>query len=70
MACPLFGAKLFSEPMLAACQLNIFEHISIKHDDVIKLRYFPRYWPFVWGIHGSRKTMFYDLILKSKILTK
>ena len=21
------------------------------HDDVIKWRLFPRYWPFVWGIH-------------------
>ena len=21
------------------------------HDDVIKWKYFPRYWPFVWGIH-------------------
>ena len=24
-----------------------------KHDDVIKWRYFPRYWPFVRGIHRS-----------------
>ena len=24
------------------------------HDDVIKRRYFPRYWPFVRGIHRSR----------------
>ena len=23
------------------------------HDDVIKLKYFPRYWPFVRGIHRS-----------------
>ena len=23
------------------------------HDDVIKLKHFPRYWPFVWGIHWS-----------------
>ena len=22
-------------------------------DDVIKWKYFPRYWPFVWGIHRS-----------------
>ena len=21
------------------------------HDDVIKWKHFPRYWPFVWGIH-------------------
>ena len=23
------------------------------HDDVIKWKHFPRYWPFVWGIHRS-----------------
>ena len=23
------------------------------HDDVIKWKHFPRYWPFVWGIHWS-----------------
>ena len=27
-------------------------YIRLKcHDDVIKWKYFPRYWPFVWGIH-------------------
>ena len=25
------------------------------HDDVIKWKHFPRYWPFVWGIHRSRR---------------
>ena len=24
-----------------------------QHDDVIKAKHFPRYWPFVWGIHRS-----------------
>ena len=24
------------------------------YDNVIKWKYFPRYWPFVWGIHRSR----------------
>ena len=23
------------------------------HDDVIKWKHFPHYWPFVWGIHRS-----------------
>ena len=23
------------------------------HDDVIQWKHFPRYWPFVWGIHRS-----------------
>ena len=26
---------------------------SVKHDDVIKWKHFPRYWPFVRGIHRS-----------------
>ena len=25
----------------------------ISDDDVIKWKYFPRYWPYVRGIHGS-----------------
>ena len=28
-------------------------HHGIEHDGVIKWRYFPRYWPFVRGIHRS-----------------
>ena len=28
-------------------------HIWKPHDDVIKWKHFPRYWPFVWGIHRS-----------------
>ena len=27
--------------------------ISSYHDDVIKWKHFPRYWPFVWEIHRS-----------------
>ena len=27
--------------------------VIILHDDIIKRKYFPRYWPFVWGIHRS-----------------
>ena len=27
---------------------------GINHDDVIKWKHFPRYWPFVRGIHRSR----------------
>ena len=27
--------------------------MNAKHDDVIKWKYFPRYWPFVRGIHRS-----------------
>ena len=32
--------------------LRVF-FIILKHDDVIKWKYFPRYWPFVRGIHRS-----------------
>ena len=28
-------------------------HYYLQHDDVIKWKQFPRYWPFVWGIHRS-----------------
>ena len=30
---------------------NLAKHF--KHDDVIRWRHFPRYWPFVVGIHRS-----------------
>ena len=26
-------------------------HENVSHDDVIKWKHFPRYWPFVRGIH-------------------
>ena len=29
------------------------DSIPCKHDDVIKWQHFPRYWPFVQGIHRS-----------------
>ena len=31
----------------------IMEPSLLKHDDVIKWKHFPRYWPFVRGIHRS-----------------
>ena len=34
-------------------QVTKTPHIS-PHDDVIKWKHFPRYWPFVLGIHRSR----------------
>ena len=30
--------------------LSVIEKL---HDDVMKWKYFPRYWPFVWAIHRS-----------------
>ena len=32
---------------------SISSYLDISHDDVIKWKHFPRYWPFVWGIHRS-----------------
>ena len=37
---------------LNACTL--MPRIDMIHDDVIKWKHFPRYWPFVRGIHRSR----------------
>ena len=34
------------------CSSTWFPVIS-SHDDVTKWKHFPRYWPFVWGIHRS-----------------
>ena len=33
-------------------QLN-FGSLPLLHDDVIKWKHFPYYWPFMWGIHRS-----------------
>ena len=33
--------------------LSTWRQISASHDDVIKWKHFPRYWPFVRGIHRS-----------------
>ena len=30
-----------------------YSHLGYMHDDVIKWKHFPRYWPFVRGIHRS-----------------
>ena len=38
-----FGSFFFSPP--------VFWFEFLTHDDVIKWKHFPRYWPFVWGIH-------------------
>ena len=33
--------------------LRFSRNLNDYHDDVIKWKHFPRYWPFVWGIHRS-----------------
>ena len=43
------------------------------HDDVIKWKHFPHYWPFVWGIHRGQRTVtrsfevFFDLRLNKRL---
>ena len=32
---------------------HLMDKVFGLHDDVIKWKYFPRYWPFVRGIHRS-----------------
>ena len=47
---------LGQETMVCAACFSIFlrlHAIAIQHDDVIKWKHFPRYWPFVRGIHRS-----------------
>ena len=42
-------------PCNECCQVSATRRSATRkfHDDVIKLRHFPRYWPFVRGIHRS-----------------
>ena len=39
-------------PQMHSCCMD-FSRIFKTHDDVIKWKHFPRYWPFVRGIHWS-----------------
>ena len=50
--------KMTYDKMTYATWKHLHGAASIKdtfllHDDVIKCKHFPRYWPFVWGIHRS-----------------
>ena len=51
-ACGEINELSFSNPNRQKGQLCL-RHISTTHDDVIKWKHFPRYWPFVRGIHRS-----------------
>ena len=61
--CPLQikfnGDCAISFPAIISLQLgrchNIFENSLklVSHDDIIKWKHFPHYWPFVQGIHWS-----------------
>ena len=49
------GDKPLSEAMMAkfATHICVTRPQCVNHDDVIKWKHFPRYWPFVRGIHRS-----------------
>ena len=67
--CQITGVHLYSWPINATCvnmcgsktvHTNYtivwfmgLDIVHVDHDDVIKWRHFPRYWPFVRGIHRS-----------------
>ena len=53
--CPNFSTDLTIRIFRSGQNLHdIFHHTFCVHDDVIKWKHFPRYWPFVRGIHRSR----------------
>ena len=52
-----YSVKISIEFMKWGVEVGVFRDIQVKnmaaHDDVIKWKHFPRYWPFVRGIHRS-----------------
>ena len=67
----------FSSPqmdllVLIHCNMHLLSNYGSHHDDVIKWKHFPSYWPFVQGIHQSpvnsphkgqwRRTLVFSLI--------
>ena len=61
------GSLKYSRDAYYCCpdrQMNCYEF----HDDVIKWKHFPRYWPFVRVIHRSRDAeLFFDLRMKKPL---
>ena len=54
------------------CGLMLCDFNHNLHDDVIKWKHFPRYWPFVRGIHRRRPVtrsfdVFFDLRLNKQL---
>ena len=58
-------------------ELQLDQGLNLKesHDDVIKWKHFPHYWPFVWGIHRGLPAqrpvtwsfdVFFDLCLNKR----
>ena len=51
--CTAKGRKSSSSTTGFTCSIRILPRWVTWHDDVIKWKHFPRYWPFVWGIYRS-----------------
>ena len=51
----LLFTNIFFDGLAKLCTHGyIYDELDIiSHDDVIKWKHFPHYWPFVWGIHRS-----------------
>ena len=49
---PDFFRKIFNK-MIVLDTYKYMYHFVLNHGDVINWKYFPRYWPFVRGIHRS-----------------
>ena len=47
------GGILMKMQNISTCVKKRHWKFRLQHDDVIKWKYFPLYWPFVWGIHRS-----------------
>ena len=51
---PHLHERLASSGWPARVKIDLIKFdLTDTHDDVIKWKHFPRYWPFVWGIHRS-----------------
>ena len=51
--CDTFSHKLRHCHKMRRSQIATSQPVMRVHDDVIKWRHFPRYWPFMQGIHQS-----------------
>ena len=49
----LVNTRHIAMPVQTSSSTATLAQTAIYHDDVIKWQHFPRYWPFVWGIHRS-----------------
>ena len=53
MECSNFGSRIAGQHCWESDHNVAYLWPSLSHDDVIKSTHFPRYWPFVRGIHRS-----------------